>query len=132
MNRIKCSILVISCFVVMGCAPLVFFGAGTAAGVVGYKFYQGSLTVIFQAPFMDTWDATLKAVEQMNMKVEHSFHDVSTGKITAKQADNKSVKISLKYKSAQETEVVIRVGHLGDRNRSIFIKEEIRKALVAE
>jgi hypothetical protein len=113
----------------MGCAPLVFFGAGTAAGVAGYKYYEGALTVIYQAPFMETWDSSLQALNQMNLRVLKSPHDTTSGKITARQADGQPVTVSLKYKSAQETEVIIRVGHLGDKNRSMAIKEEIRKIL---
>lgn len=132
MIKVKWCVQVISCFLLIGCAPLVFFGAGTAAGVAGYKYYEGALTVIYQAPFMQTWDASLQALNQMNLSVLNSPHDTTSGKITARQADDKPVTVSLKYKSAQETEVIIRVGHLGDKNRSMAIKEEIRKILAKE
>jgi hypothetical protein len=113
-----------------GCAaPVVFFGAGTAAGVTGYKYYRGSLSVVYQAPYMETWDATLKAVENMQMQVQEQKHDLTTGKIVAKRADKKGVHISVKYMSSEETEVVIRVGFLGDQEASMAIKEEIRKVL---
>jgi hypothetical protein len=116
----------------MGCAPLVFFGAGTAAGVAGYRYYEGSLTVIYQAPFMETWDASVQALNQMNLSVQSSSHDITSGKITSRKADGKPVTLSLKYRSTQETEVIIRVGHLGDKTRSMAIKEEIRKILAKE
>ena len=133
MIKVKFFVQILLCFLLMGCAaPIVFFGAGAAAGVVGYKYYEGALRVIFQSPFMETWDATLKALNQMNIKVENSSHDVASGKIKAKRGDNQRVTVSLKYKSAQETEVVIRVGTLGDKNASMAMKEEIRKVLVKE
>ena len=133
MIKVKFFVQILLCFLLMGCAaPVVFFGAGAAAGVVGYKYYEGALAVIFQSPFMETWDATLMALNQMNIKVESSYHDLTSGKIKAKRGDNERVTISLKYKSAQETEVVIRVGTLGDKNLSMAIKEEIRKVLVKE
>ncbi|MCG2779247.1 MAG: DUF3568 domain-containing protein [Desulfobacterales bacterium] len=81
---------------------------------------------------METWDATLKALNQMNIKVESSSHDMTSGKIKAERADNQRVAVSLRYKSAKETEVVIGVGTLGDQNVSMAIKEEIRKVLVKE
>jgi len=107
----------------------VFFSAGTAAGVGGYKFYKGSLTVIYQAPYMDTWDATLRALDKMNLQIESKKHDLTKGKIKARTADNKQVHISLKYKSSEQTEVVIRVGIFGDKAASMVIKDEIRKEL---
>ena len=132
MIRIKRCLQVISCFLLTGCAPLVFFGAGTAAGVAGYKYFEGALTVVYEAPFIDTWDASLKALNRMNFRGLKSSHDTTSGKISAKQADGAPVTLSLKYRSARETEVIIRVGTLGDRTRSMAIKEEIRKILAGE
>jgi uncharacterized lipoprotein len=130
MNRVMRFMQIISCFLLTGCAaPVVFFGAGAAAGVVGYKYYEGALTVIFQSPFMETWDATLTALDRMNIKVESSTHDITSGKVRAKRGEKQPVTISLKYKSAKETEVVIKVGYLGDESASMAIKEEIRKVL---
>lgn len=133
MNKIKYFIQIIACFVLVSCAPpLIFFGAGAAAGVAGYRFYEGALTVIFQAPFMDTWDATLKALDKMDIEVESSSHGITSGKIKAKRGDKEPVTISLKYNSAKETEVVIKVGYMGNQDISMTIKEEIRKVLVNE
>ena len=112
-----------------GCAPLVFFGVGTAAGIAGYKYYEGALTVVYQAPYIETWDATLAALKGMNLTIESQEHDLTAGKIKAKRADNEDVRVSLKYKSSNETEAVIRVGLFGDREASHLIKEEIRKIL---
>jgi hypothetical protein len=117
-------------FFFAGCAaPIVFFGAGTAVGVAGYKYYRGSLTVVYEAAYMETWDAALKAVENMNLPVQEKKHDLTTGKIVAKRTDKKEVHITVKYVSSQETEVVIRVGFFGDQEASMAVKEEIRKVL---
>ncbi len=120
---------VLCCFFIASCAPLFYFGTGTVAGVVAYKYYKGTLTVIYQAPILKTWDATLKVLEGMKLKIKTKDHDQTSGKITAIRADSKPVIISLKYISSQETEVVIRVGFFGDKNISMIIKEEIRKGL---
>ena len=132
MRRIKWFIQVVSCFLLSSCAPLVFLGVGAVAGIAGYQYHEGALTVIYQAPFMETWQSSLQALDQMNIKVQNSSHDTTSGKIAATQADGKKVTVSLEYRTAQETEAVIRVGHLGDKNRSITIKEEIRKILVKD
>lgn len=113
---------------VASCAPLAFV-AGTAAGIGGYKYYQGSLSVIFQAPYMETWDATLKALEDMGFQMESKKHDLTSGRIKAKLADSKPVTVSLKYRSSNETDAVIRVGLFGDENASHVIKDKIGKRL---
>jgi len=120
---------VLCVFFLSSCAPLWFFAAGTAAGIGGYKYYQGALHVIYQAPYMKTWNATLKALEEMGITVESKKHDPTTGEIVARRADKTTVTISLKYRSPEETEVIIRVGLLGDRNASEVIKEKIRDKL---
>lgn len=112
-----------------GCAPIVLLGAGGAAGAAGYKFSQGALLVIYEAPYMETWDATLLALGGMNLKVKKQQHDITRGKIEAQRSDETSVVISMKYRSPEETEVSIRVGVFGDKDTSMLIKEEIRKTL---
>ncbi len=114
------------------CAPLVLFGAGSAAGVAGYKYYQGALTVIYKASYMETWEASMAGLERLNLQILDQKHDLTAGKIKARRADSKPVYVSLRYKSSQETEVVIRVGYLGNRDASMLIKEEIRKALLED
>ena len=128
MNR-KIFLPVLLCCCLASCAPLVFFGAGTAVGVGAFKWYQGALTVIYQAPYIATWDATLKALEDLKLRIESKKHDLTSGKIAATDTDEKPVTVSLSYRSAQETEVVIRVGFFGDKDASNIIKEKIRKAL---
>ncbi len=113
-----------------GCAPLAFFGAGAAAGVGGYKYYKGALIVLYEAPYMETWDASLKALEEMGLVVLKAEHDLTTGKIKAKRADGKEVTLTFEYKSARTTEVQIRVGIFGDEEASMVIKEKIRQVLV--
>jgi hypothetical protein len=40
------------------------------------------------------------------------------------------VKISVEYQSLEETEVAIKVGKLGEKDASVVITEEIRKAIL--
>jgi hypothetical protein len=130
LRRISFCIVIPCAFAVLsGCAPLIFLGAGTAAGVAGYRYYDGALNVIYQASYMDTWDAALKALSRMNLKVEKSDHDTKKGEIQAKRPDGTNVTLSIEYKSSNETEAVIRVGFFGDEAASVAIKEKIREIL---
>jgi uncharacterized lipoprotein len=111
-----------------GCQPLVFFSAGGAAGVMGYKYYKGGLIVVYKAPYMEVWDATLVALKKMKFDVESSENDLASGKITTKQTDNTPVTITLEFESSETTKAIIRVG-LGDKESSIVIKERIQEIL---
>ena len=129
MTKKKYFLVLLLCFCLVGCAPVGFFVAGTAAGVGGYKYYQGALDVIYQAPYMDTWNAAVRVLEDMNFKIDQKSNDAMSGKIEAKRADNKPVIVSLKYKSTNETDVTIRVGIFGDENASNVIKDRIAQEL---
>lgn len=130
LSRISFCIVIPCAFAILsGCAPLIFFGAGTAAGVAGYKYYDGTLNVIYKAAYIDTWDAALQALSRMNLKVEKSDHDTKKGEIQARRQDGTRVTLSIEYKSPNETEAMIRVGFFGDEAASVAIKEKIREIL---
>jgi hypothetical protein len=66
------------------------------------------------------------------IKVERSDRDLTSANIVAKRSDNKPVTISLNYRSANETEAVIRIGHLGNKDASVALKDAIAKVLFGE
>lgn len=123
------SLLVLCCFATACAAPLIAFGLGAAGGIAGYKYHEGQTVVVYEAPFVNTWDATLAALEEMQMQVESSSHTMSTGQIKAKRPDREPVYISVKYQSANRTEVKIGVGSLGNRQGSDAIAKQIREVL---
>jgi hypothetical protein len=128
MIRMKMMICVLFCLLSVSCAAVAFLG-GAAAGVAGYKYYEGALEVVYESPFMETWDATMRALDHMDIEVTEMKHDSTSGKITAMRPDEKEVKLSFKYRTTDETVVSIRVGILGDERASDAIKEEIRREL---
>lgn len=118
-------------FLLYGCGTLLIFGAGTAAGVAGFKYLNGTLEVLYDYPFIDTWEGTLEALSKLGITVTDSKHDLTGGKIEGKRADGQSVKVSLSYKSPKETKVDIRVGIMGDENASMAIKDKIAEVMAA-
>jgi len=126
MIRLRYVFLLLLCLCLTSCAPVLLGAAGAAAGIAGYKYYNDVLTVVYEAPFDNTWDASIKALEDMGLTIDDKTKKMGTGKISTKEdADNKTVNITIEYKSAQETEVTIRVGLLGDENASNVIKDKI-------
>ncbi len=121
---------IILAFLTSGCVYLGIFAAGAAAGIAGYKYKNGVLTVIYEAPYISTWDASLKALEEMGLKIQESKHDLTTGQIKALRADGKVVILKIQYQTAKQTQVEIRVGTFGDEQASKIIKEKIRTVLL--
>ncbi len=121
---------IILAFFTSGCVYLGLFAAGAVAGIAGYKYKNGVLTVIYEAPYMATWDASLKALQEMGLKIEKSEHDLTTGEISALRNDGKTVTLKIEYLTAKTTQVDIRVGTFGDEEASKVIKEKIRTVLI--
>ena len=65
----------------------------------------------------------------MDLLIESSKHDQTSGKIKARRADKVAVSVALEYLSADETEAEIKVGFFGDEPASNVIKEKIGRVL---
>ena len=125
MLKLKYIFLSFLCLCITGCAPALLLG-GAAAGIGGYKYYKEVLTVAYEAPFDNTWDASIKALEDMGYTIENQTKELGSGKISTREDEkSKKVSLTLRYKSVQETEVTIRVGLLGDETASNVIKDKI-------
>jgi Protein of unknown function (DUF3568) len=131
MKKVRFFASLACCVLLAGCAaPLIFFGAGTAAGVAGFRYYDGALVVTYKSPYIDTWEATNKAFRDLRLTVESAKHDLTEGKVVGKRADGERVVAALKYVSGNDTEAQIRVGTLGDKQASGTIAEQIRRNLL--
>ncbi|HJX35308.1 MAG TPA: DUF3568 family protein [Desulfatiglandales bacterium] len=125
MRNLRYIFLLFLCLCMTGCPPMAFLG-GAAAGIGAYKYINEILTVVYEAPFDDTWDASIKALEDMGFTIENQTKELGSGRISTREDEkNKKVNLTLQYKSPQETEVKIRVGLLGDENASNVIKDRI-------
>ena len=111
-------------FILSGCAAAIFIG-GAAIGVGGYKYFNGSLIVIYQAPFDKTWDASKSAIESLGYTIYERNRKIASGSIVTTGSVKERVKLSLKYVSVDETEVKIRVGLMGEEETSNKIKDKI-------
>ena len=131
MNRLKNFVTVLLLLTLTGCAPIVFLG-GAAAGVGGYKYYQGALDVIYQAPFEKTYESSVKAAEVLGYSITERHQKIGSGSIEATDSNSEKITIKLKYLSSEETEVKIRVGVMGDEATSRVIKDKITDIVFAQ
>lgn len=129
MSKTKGLISILLCLCLMSCSPVGLLVVGAVAGVGGYTYHQGALKVVYKAPYKETWEASIKAFEDMDLKILKKKHDTVSGDIKSKLPDKRSVTVSISYKTSEETDVKIRVGFSGDEEVSIKIKDSIKKAL---
>lgn len=123
------SILLLFSFAIQGCAVVagVELEAAAASGVMAYR--DGELETAYAAPYNQTWKATIKAMEKMNLKVTHTHKGATEGIVESKQADGTKVTTRLKSSSRDVTSMKIRVGILGDEESSRTIDRYIRAEL---
>jgi hypothetical protein len=108
-----------------GCILVV----GAAAGVAGYAYVDGEIKTTEAASLNQSWDASLAAMKDLEFTVTEKSKDALSGNVTAQTADNKTVKIKLKYISNTSTEIRIRVGTFGDENLSRTVLNKINSHL---
>lgn len=116
-------------------APVPFCGgcllvAGAAAvGAGAYVYVNGEYKATVDAPLDRAWEATLAAVEDLQLKVKTKEKDGLMGRLTADQADGTNVWISLDLAGEKTTQFVIRVGVAGDETVSRAVMDKIRAHL---
>lgn len=107
-----------------GCAAvLVGAGAGTAI------YVTGNLKAPVSEDINTVYQATLKAVEQLELKVSSKTKDALSAKIIARDAQDKKITINLVSASENTTKIAIRVGIFGNEEKSRLIYEKIQKNL---
>jgi hypothetical protein len=110
---------------IVGCSPKI---VGSDAGV-----YQGGTMFAVSSKDMDAvYQATLQAMDKLELKVSDKMKDVFGAKVTAKSADGRMIVIEIKPTMNNETKYSIKVGTIGNEERSRKIYMEIDNALMAK
>ncbi len=108
----------------------VALGAAAAAVGTGAYFYiKGDLKRNYEASMDKTWQAAVRAVEELKLAPESKKNDAFGGVIEGKMADGKSFSINVKRLGENSTEVGVRIGTFGDRVKSEAIHDKILSKL---
>ena len=113
---------------VQGCM-LLAAGAGAGAGVATVSYIKGELQTTYPTSLDKTWDATLGALKDLDVKVVYTERDRINGNIEAKRSDGTKIKINLFQEGTGTTLLKIRVGVFGDDAYSRAINSRISSRL---
>jgi hypothetical protein len=126
-------VALLCCFLIgLSACSKKWVAIGAAAAAVGagaYYYVKGDLKRNYDAPMDKTWDATVKALEALQINVESKQNDALTGVINGKLADGKSYTVNVKRLGENLTEVAIRIGTFGDREKAEAIHDKILSSL---
>lgn len=126
-------VALLCCFLIgLSACSKKWVAIGAAAAAVGagaYYYVKGDLKRNYEASMDKTWQATIKAVEELKLTPESKKNDAFGGVIEGKMADGKSFSINVKRLGENMTEVGVRIGTFGDRAKSEAIHDKILSLL---
>ena len=111
-----------------GCvAAAVGIGAAGAAGTIAYV--KGDLEAIEAEELDVVYEATVRAVKDLELRVISKTKDALTATVYARDAEDKKVTITLKRTTEQTTKLSIRIGTFGNETKSRLIYQKIHDYL---
>jgi hypothetical protein len=123
------SVALLCCFLIglSACSRkwAVLGGAAAAVGVGTYAYIKGDLKRNYEVPVDKAWEATVESLEELKLTTVSKQHDAFGGVIKGKMADGKGFEINLKRLGETSTEIGIRIGTFGDRQKSEAIHDKI-------
>ena len=124
MDRLGKSILLsLLALCLAGCPVLL----GAGAGVGTYYMVQGDLARLYRTSYDRAWDAALITLEEMEMRVVKETREEMEGTIEAKRFDGSPVRLVLKRKALDVTQLRVRIGPIGSRGKAEIFHERFQE-----
>ncbi len=115
-----------------GCAAVII-GAGVAgAAGAGYAYYKGDAQFDLAAPFDASWTATLAALQDLQMPIQHHGLGQEHGEIETTGPEQEAIHLQLEPVTTPQgvvTRLHIRVGVFGSKSLSDRIHAQILNRL---
>ena len=122
---IMAAILGGAAFSISGCTAILLGGGGDEmAGNI-----RGDLVAMMEEDMETVYNASLKALNELEMDVASKEINGLESKIVAYNSEAKKVEITLKRTEYDYTKLRIRIGILGDKMQSVMIYDWIKKNL---
>ncbi len=112
-----------------GCAALVIGAAGAAAGVGTIVYVKGELDTVVEASLDEAWEATEKAIADLEFTTTETSKDAIAAEHTSRTAQDRKIHIRLNRYSETATRVRIRVDVFGNEELSRTILDKIKAHL---
>lgn len=108
---------------ILGCSTMKSGGERTVS------YLRGDLTETLYVPLDQGLNATHQATEALRFSDVQVKSDALSGKVTAKDAQDRSIVITLNKESDEKTSIAVRVGMMGDERVANAILDEVHRAL---
>ncbi len=109
---------------IQGC---VVAAVGVGAGTVAYV--RGDLEAVEAKKLDEVYEATEKAIEELELNVTKKSKDAMSATIVARDAQDKKITIKLGATTEDTTKISIRIGLFGSETKSRLILDKIKENL---
>jgi hypothetical protein len=103
--------------------------AGAAASVGAYAYSQGEVWSTVRGSLDDAYEATTLALDELGLRVVQEARDAFGAHVVATQVQGPRVSVDLVSEAERVTRIGVRVGLLGDEEKSRAILRAIRENL---
>ena len=114
----KLSLVAVLMLAVCGCGRPALIGTEAAV------YSRGALYAVYDKDLNSVFEASVKALEQLEIDVSEKNKDVFYAKVVGQVADGKSITIRMEPGADNVTEIRINASTLGneDRSRAVYAK----------
>jgi hypothetical protein len=127
--RNKLGLLLAALLLTAGCVETMLLGLGASAAIGSYKWMEGTMEKDYPRPMQETWNATLKACNDLQLKIGSQQYNPMESKIEAVAPPDTNVKIQLVARPNQITTVKVRFGMMGNVDASAYFHRRIMEHL---
>lgn len=123
-------------FLIVILIGIAVFGQGCVAAAVGVgaagtiAYVRGDLEAVESHSLDKVYEASLKALDELELNVISKSKDALSATINARDAQDKKIKIMLKKTAEQTTKISVRIGTFGDETKSRLIYQKINYNLL--
>jgi len=117
---------VIGVILVAGCSTVHPPGV---AGTGTYSHLSGNLAWTYPTDLERTWEATLRALAELDLRIEVKTLDGLGGRIKALRADGTTIRVHLIPETNRTTTVKVKIGAFGSLDQSENLHQAIRAQL---
>ncbi|MHC4174924.1 MAG: DUF3568 family protein [Planctomycetota bacterium] len=126
MKQVFVIVLLVGTVVLVEGCVVAAVGAG-AAGTVAYV--RGDLEAVESKKLDEVYEATLKAVDELELNVTKKMKDAMSAVIVTRDAQDKKITIKLSATTEETTKLSVRIGLFGSETKSRLIYQKIHENL---
>ena len=128
-NRLIAVLVPVVCLLTASCGPLFVLGAVGGVGGGAYVWHKGWVNQTVEAPIDRVFRAAAAALRDADVLLDQETFAPDDAVLDGYDKDSTRVMIKLTPVDGKSTRIRVRIGLMGDQERSIQILDQLKKHL---